>query len=77
MTQMLASLRLAEERKNYASSSEDEETISDADKGTLRTGIIAFNKIKASGFDQRDVTKLEFLNLFHTFKNFIVKAKKT
>ena len=31
----------------------------------------------ASGFDERDQTKLEFLNMYHTFKNFCVNAKKT
>ena len=30
----------------------------------------------ASGFDERDQTKLEFLNLYHTFKNFRINAKK-
>ena len=34
-------------------------------------------KIKASGFDKRDVTKLEFLNIYHTFKNFKLNAMKT
>ena len=43
----------------------------------MRTGDLALEKIKASRFDDREATKLEFLNLFQTFKNFKVNAKKT
>ena len=39
---MLKSLRLAEERKNRAESSDDCEFIADAEKGTLKTAMIAF-----------------------------------
>ena len=69
---------MADKRKNRgASSSDEEDKTEDAEKGTLRTGIIALQKIKDSSFDQRDTSKLEFLNLYHTFKNFKIYAKKT
>mmetsp|Transcript_7228 Transcript_7228/g.10115 ORF Transcript_7228/g.10115 Transcript_7228/m.10115 type:complete len:98 (+) Transcript_7228:44-337(+) len=75
---MLASLRFAEAQKEQEeSSSEDDEQVANADRGTLRSGRIAFDKIKASSFDERDSAKLEFFNLFHTFKNFRLNARKT
>ena len=80
LTQMLESLRLAErQRERYASSDEDsdEDAVPNAERGTLKTGALALEKIMASRFDERDQTKLEFLNLFHTFKNFKLNAKKT
>ena len=80
LAQMLASLRLADERKKNreaSSTAEAESSIADADRGTLRTGQLALSKIKSSRFDDRETAKLEFLNLFHTFKNFRVNARKT
>lgn len=75
---MLASLRLVKDRQlNVELSDEDDLEISSAEKGTLGTGQIALEKITSSRFDSRDCAKLEFLNLYHTFKNFRINAKKT
>ena len=75
--QMLASLKLANARKNHAASSEEEEKVADTDRGTLYSGRIALEKIKSASFDDRDTAKIEFQNLYHTCKNFILNAKKT
>ena len=78
LIEMLGSLRLAEETKqNRACSTQDEQQIPDAEKGTLSGAHLALNAIKTSRFDDRDSAKLQFLNLFHTFKNFIINVKKT
>jgi len=71
---MLSSLHLANQRKDYASSSEDEVEVANCDRGTLQSGLIALEKIKTSNFDNRDQAKLEFLNLYHTSKNFRINA---
>ena len=55
----------------------DSNEMTSKQKGTLKSGIAALEKLKASGFDERDETKKEFMALYHTYRNFTQEAKKT